>query len=131
MSPGWRGSAWRKLVLPHRVMRLRKAERGVGLLRASVVALDIKTQADDAGRCTRKTFRLRMQRAIDAEAAEGFSHVDTLYPPPVAVAPVAPFVRDHQTTGNGTITLCDQIEAARRLGQNGGNTRTQHGGIER
>src|SRR4051812_42185232 len=78
------------------IARVDHAERGIGRLCACVVAFDVQAQADDAGRRTRELFDMRVQRGEYALAAMSGRDIDALDPPPVAVAPVAPFAREHQ-----------------------------------
>ena len=67
------------------------AEGMVGGAGSRIVLLDIQAQADDMALRACATFDFGVQRAERALAAGIWRHVDALDPPPLAVAPVAPF----------------------------------------
>ena len=57
---------------------------------------------------------MAVEAAIDAAAAVRGQDVHALHPPEVAVSPVAPFLRDEQSTDDFTVSLGEHIKAGRR-----------------
>ena len=57
--------------------------------------------------------------------------VDTLEPPNLTVAPVAPFVGDHDLAGDGTVDLCQVIESFGRITEQSNDARVNAVGFER
>ncbi len=66
----------------------------VGLLRSRVVTLNIEANTADISCLFGFSHDVRVKRFENSLAARGLIHVDTLQPPEVAVAPVAPLIRD-------------------------------------
>ncbi len=93
------------------------AESGIGRLRVPVVALDVEAQSADVGTLLRFMHDVPIQGAEHAMATLLWRHVHALNPPPPGVAPVAPFVGDHQAARALFFTLRDAIEAACAIGQ--------------
>lgn len=114
-----------QLLLEHPIVTFVHAESGIGRLRVLVVALDVEAQSTDVGTLLCLMNDIPIQGAEHAMAALLWRHVHALNPPPPGVAPVAPFVGNHQATCALVIAFRDSIEAACAIGQHRVNARLQ------
>ena len=100
---------------------LAHAEVAVGGLGDRVILLHIQPKATDF--LTLDAFLLSqllnklIEAFVDAFATMLGLDIDTLNPPDHAVAPVAPFVGDHQAGDNLSIKFSDKVEASLGMGQ--------------
>jgi len=59
------------------------------------------------------------QGAEDTFAAKILQHIDTLKPPEIAIAPVAPFISDHDLANDFPIHFGDIVQAFGWISQDG------------
>src|SRR5581483_6907637 len=72
------------------------AEAGVDLLRAGVAAIDVEANAADRGVVLHHRLDVAIEAGVDPHPAHLGNHVHALDPPDESIAPVAPFISDHQ-----------------------------------
>ena len=81
-------------------------------LRGRIVQFDVEPQAHDAWRAAGERVDMIVQRAKYAATSYGRFDVNALDPPELAVAPVAPFVRDHELADRtARVVFGDEIAA--------------------
>src|SRR5262245_64628673 len=101
--------------LPHQVARVCHAEVLIGRLGPGVVAFNVQAQPDDVPGRPRLSYHFVVQRPEDAAAAVVGPDVHALDPPEPAVAPVTPFICDHQLADHFTFRLREEIEPPGRI----------------
>src|SRR5712691_439698 len=101
----------------HHVAGWRQSEPLVSRLRGGVVFFDIQPQTGNVRR--RGGFGLQVldQLAEDPLASKVGMHIDTLQPPNLAVAPVAPFKRVHHLADHSPVEAGDEVTAVTRIRQ--------------
>src|SRR5436190_23619627 len=92
-------------------MRPLHADGIVDPLGVVVLGLDVESKAADAAGLGCTLFYKLVHTRVKALSARLGANVDALYPPEPAVAPVAPFVRDHQAADDRAAVLRNDVEA--------------------
>ena len=91
------------------------SEPFVRFLRSRVVTLDIEANTANISCLFRFSHHVRVKRFENSLSARGLIYVNTLQPPEVAVAPVAPFVRDQHLTDKVFTEFGDKIRSFGRI----------------
>ena len=81
------------------------------------MAFDVEAETPYVLSGTRATPDVVVQVAKDSLTAVSFGDVDRLNPPKDAVAPIRPFVSNHEATSHFATAFGDDIEAIGRLSE--------------
>ena len=113
----WRTGRRAQRLRVHSIAFFVHAQHRIGLLCAYVLVLDVQADADHIGARTGAALDLQIQAAEYPAAAVLRMHVDALQPPPIAVAPIAPFKGHQQATHDHAVMFGDPIKAASGFGE--------------
>src|SRR5207245_6639246 len=78
----------------------------------------------------RELLHVLVHARVDAPLAQLRAHIHTLNPPHIAVAPIAPFVRNEQRRRDATVDFGNEIPSVRRLIEYCLDSATAHLAIE-
>lgn len=82
------------------VIGLFQAEAIVSLFCFVIVSFDVKAEAANVRAIFGESVDVIVEPFEDARAAEFFRDINALYPPEIAVAPIAPFISDEELSGD-------------------------------
>src|SRR6266481_3048767 len=99
-----------RMLFQHQISRFDHPQTPVGLLGSMVLVIDIESQADDRRIVSGGMGNVFKECPEDAAAAGLQAHVDALNPPKPAVAPIAPFGRDHDLPNHKSGILGQKIK---------------------
>jgi hypothetical protein len=119
-----------KHALVHLVIRFFQAQPLIRFLRSGVVAFHIEAHSANVPGDFRFGHDMRVERFENAFPARGFVDVNTLQPPEIAVAPIAPFVSDQHLADDLSADFGNEIGSFRGITQQRFDAGADASGVE-
>ncbi len=107
-----------------------QAQARVGLLGPNVIGVHIQAQTADIAALLGLFANKFVKRSEHVAPTPIRADINTLNPPKVAIAPIAPFQGDEQLADERGRGFGHPVNAFGRVGQDGGNARAQEGSIQ-